>query len=68
MKSKLKWILSAALMFSVTAPISAMDMNESAGMEEVRKRSGAKRKVRKPIKIMVKKPRKDFGPGLVENK
>ena len=44
MKSKLKWILSAALMFSVTAPISAMDMNESAGMEEVKKKKGGKKK------------------------
>ena len=38
MKSKLRWILSAFLVFSVTAPISAMEMEERAGMEEIGKK------------------------------
>ena len=38
MKSKFKWILSAFLVFSVTAPVSAMEMEERAGMEEIGKR------------------------------
>ena len=38
MKSKFKWILSAFLVFSVTAPVSAMEMEERAGMEEIGKK------------------------------
>ena len=60
MKSKLKWILSAALMFSVTAPIPAMDMNESAGMEEVKKKKWGKKKGKKTNKNNGKKAKKGF--------
>ena len=58
MKSKLKWILSAALMFSVTAPITAMDMNERAGMEEVKKKKWGKKKGKKTTKNSGKKAKK----------
>ena len=48
MKSKLKWILSAFLVFSVTAPISAMEMEERAGMEELgKKKKFGKKKYRR---------------------
>ena len=60
MKSKLKWILSALLMFSVTAPISAMDMNEKAGMEEVKKKKWGKKKGKKTTKNNGKKAKKGF--------
>lgn len=65
MKSKFKWILSAFLVFSVTAPVSAMEMEERAGMEEIKKKKKfKKRRVRKPVKITVKSLKKDSGPGL----
>ena len=38
MKNLMKWILSALLVFSVTSPVSAADMSEKAGMEEVKKK------------------------------
>ena len=60
MKSKLKWILSAVLLFSVTAPISAMDMNESAGMEEVKKKKWGKKKSKSTQKNNGKKAKKGF--------
>ena len=56
MKSKLRWILSAFLVFSVTAPISAMEMEERAGMEEI----GKKKKGKKSGKNNGKKSKKGF--------
>ena len=66
MKSKLRWILSAFLVFSVTAPISAMEMEERAGMEEIgkKKKFGKKKKGKKSGKNNGKKSKKDSGPGL----
>ena len=46
MKNKFKWILSAFLVFSVTTPISAMEMEERAGMEEIGKKKKYKKKER----------------------
>ena len=62
MKSKLKWILSAFLVFSVTAPISAMEMEERAGMEEIgkKKKFGQKKKGKKSGKNNGKKSKKGF--------
>ena len=62
MKSKLRWILSAFLAFSVTAPISAMEMEERAGMEEIgkKKKFGKKKKGKKSGKNNGKKSKKGF--------
>ena len=62
MKSKLRWILSAFLVFSVTAPISAMEMEERAGMEEIgkKKKFGKKKKGKKSGKNSGKKSKKRF--------
>ena len=55
------------MVFSVTAPISAMEMEERAGMEEIGKRKSLeKKRVKSPVKITVKSPKKDSGPGLEE--
>ena len=62
MKSKFKWILSAFLAFSVTAPVSAMEMEERAGMEEIgkKKKFGKKKKGKKSGKNSGKKSKKGF--------
>ena len=62
MKSKLRWILSAFLVFSVTAPISAMEMEDRAGMEEIgkKKKFGKKKKGKKSGKNSGKKSKKGF--------
>ena len=62
MKSKLRWIRSAFLVFSVTAPISAMEMEERAGMEEIgkKKKFGKKKKGKKSGKNSGKKSKKGF--------
>ena len=62
MKSKMKWILSAFLVISVTAPISAMEMEERAGMEEIgkKKKFGKKKKGKKSGKNNGKKSKKGF--------
>ena len=67
MKNKMKWILSVALLCGTVAPVAAMDLDDKAGMEEVRKRSGIRKKVSPVRKTVVKNPRRDFGPGLVGN-
>ena len=62
MKSKFRWILSAFLVFSVTAPVSAMEMEERAGMEEIgkKKKFGKKKKGKKSGKNSGKKSKKGF--------
>ena len=62
MKSKFRWILSAFLVFSVTAPVSAMEMDERAGMEEIgkKKKFGKKKKGKKSGKNSGKKSKKGF--------
>jgi hypothetical protein len=47
-------------MFSVTAPITAMDMDERAGMEEVKKKKWGKKKGKKTTKNNGKKAKKGF--------
>ena len=58
MKSKFKWILSAFLVFSVTAPVSAMEMEERAGMEEIGKKKKFGKKKGKKKKFGKKKGKK----------
>ena len=60
MKNLMKWILSALLVFSVTSPVSAADMNERAGMEEVKKKKWGKKKGKKTNKNNGKKAKKGF--------
>tara|TARA_Y100001970_G_scaffold280729_1_gene390174 strand:- start:1818 stop:2021 length:204 start_codon:yes stop_codon:yes gene_type:complete len=60
MKNKLKWLLSFALIFSVVAPISAMDLDNSDGMEEVKKKKWGKKKSKKSGKNSGKKSKKGF--------
>ena len=61
MKSKFKWILSAFLVFSVTTPVSAMEMEERAGMEEIgKKKKYKKKKGKKAGKNSGKKSKKGF--------
>ena len=62
MKNKFKWILSAFLAFSVTAPVSATEMEERAGMEEIgkKKKFGKKKKGKKSGKNSGKKSKKGF--------
>ena len=60
MKNKMKWILSAVLLFSVTSPVSAMDMNERAGMEEVKKKKWGKKKKKTTTNNNCKKSKKGF--------
>jgi len=61
MKSKFKWILSAFLVFSVTVPVSAMEMEERAGMEEIgKKKKFGKKKGKKAGKNNGKKSKKGF--------
>ena len=63
----MKWVLSVALLCGSVAPVAAMDLNDKAGMEEVKKKKWNKKKSKSSTKIVVKKPKKDSGPGLVEN-
>ena len=61
MKNKFKWILSAFLVFSVTAPVSGMEMEERAGMEEIgKKKKYKKKKGKKAGKNSGKKSKKGF--------
>jgi len=45
MNKLLKVILASTLFFSVSAPVSAMDYSESAGMEEVKKKKKKGKKI-----------------------
>ncbi len=44
MKNKFKWILAAILAFSAIPSVSAMELQERAGMEEVKKKKWKKKK------------------------
>ncbi len=44
MKNKLSWIMAAIMMFSAVPPVTAMDLNEKDGMEEVKKKKWKKKK------------------------
>ena len=56
MKNKMKWILSVALLCGTVAPVAAMDLDDRAGMEEVKKKKWNKKKVSPVRKTAVKKP------------
>ena len=44
MKNKMKWVLSLALLCGSVAPVVAMDLDNKAGMEEVKKKKWNKKK------------------------
>ena len=56
MKNKMKWILSVALLCGTVAPVAAMDLDDKAGMEEVKK----KKKKGKKLAEKGKKKKKGF--------
>jgi len=56
MKNILKYILSLIIFFGVVPTVQASDMNNSAGMEEIKK----KKKKGKKIKKKGKKKKKGF--------
>jgi len=60
MKNKLKWIMSAALIFSTVPSVSAMNLNDKAGMEEVKKKKWKKKKSKSSNKNTGKKSKKGF--------
>ena len=60
MKTKLKWIMSAILLFSAVPTASAMDLSAKAGMEEVKKKKWKKKKNKSSNKNSGKKSKKGF--------
>ena len=60
MKNKLKWIMSAVLFFSAVPTVSAMDLSNQAGMEEVKKKKWKKKKNKSSNKNRGKKSKKGF--------
>ena len=50
MKNKMKWILSVALLCGTVAPVAAMDLDDKAGMEEVKKKKWNKKKSKSSTK------------------
>ena len=57
MKNILKLLLSAVILFGATPTINAMDMNNMAGMEEIKKK---KKKKGKKLSQKGKKKKKGF--------
>ena len=58
MKNKMKWILSVALLCGTVAPVAAMDLDDRAGMEEVKKKKWNKKKSKSSTKNSGKKAKK----------
>ena len=56
----MKWVLSVALLCGSVAPVVAMDLNDKAGMEEVKKKKGNKKKSKSSTKNSGKKAKKGF--------
>ena len=56
----MKWVLSVALLCGSVTPISAMDLNDKAGMEEVKKKKWNKKKSKSSTKNNGKKAKKGF--------
>ena len=56
MKNAIKWVLSLLIFFAAVPTVQASDMNNSAGMEEIKK----KKKKGKKIKKKGKKKKKGF--------
>ena len=57
MKNKMKWILSFVLLCCTVAQAAAMDLNDKAGMEEIKKK---KKKAGKKLSEKGKKKKKGF--------
>ena len=53
----MKWVLSVALLCGSVAPVAAMDLNDKAGMEEVKKK---KKKKGKKLSEKGKKKKRGF--------
>ena len=56
----MKWVLSLALLCGSVAPVAAMDLNDKAGMEEVKKKKWGKKKSKSTQKNNGKKAKKGF--------
>ena len=44
MKNTIKWVLSLLIFFAAVPTVQASDMNNSAGMEEIKKKKKSKKK------------------------
>ena len=47
MKNTIKWVLSLLIFFAAVPTVQASDMNNSAGMEEIKKKKKGKKKIKK---------------------
>ena len=47
MKNTIKWVLSLLIFFAAVPTAQANDMNNSAGMEEIKKKKKSKKKISK---------------------
>ena len=56
----MKWVLSVTLLCGTVAPVAAMDLNDKAGMEEVKKKKWKKKKSKSSTKNSGKKAKKGF--------
>lgn len=56
----MKWILSFVLLCGTVTPATAMDLNDKAGMEEVKKKKWNKKKSKSSTKNNGKKAKKGF--------
>ena len=64
MKQILRWILSISLLIVAVPSLSSMDLNEKAGMEEVKKKKLKKGKKKSSGKNNGKKSKKGFWSNL----
>ena len=60
MKNKMKWILSFVLLCGTVAPAAEIDLNDKAGMEEVKNKKWNKKKSKSSTKNSGKKAKKGF--------
>lgn len=60
MKNLLKLFLSAVILFAAVPTVSAADMSNKAGMEEVKKKKWNKKKSKSSTKNSGKKAKKGF--------
>ena len=64
MKQILRWILSISLLVVAVPSLSSMDLNEKAGMEEIKKKKMKKGKKNSSGKDKGKKAKKGFWSNL----
>jgi len=64
MKQILRWALSISLLIVAVPSVSSMDMNEKAGMEEIKKKKMKKGKKKSSGKDKGKKSKKGFWSNL----